>query len=69
VGGWSSYPFCPLKADGMKVAFLFAEDDGKPILHIGNICEVWFEGKSVESFPIKEYHSFEAIQQDGWRVD
>jgi hypothetical protein len=66
---WTSWPLCPLKADGMKVAFLITSDGGKPIIHIGNFYEMVWDHKPLEDFPIKEYPSFEELQQDGWRVD
>jgi len=61
---WPAWPMLPLKR-GSSIGFLFDNDKVKTTVFLGNI----FCGKAPSTLPKMEYTSYEAIYNDGWRVD
>lgn len=57
---------CPLKrydVNGRNMETSYLLPDLKPIIHLGNMWAL------RDGDPVKEYPSFSAIIDDGWRVD
>ena len=61
---WPVWPFLPLKRPGELGVLVELQRGVEPTVHLANLYMV-----KIGVSPTKTYSSFQALYDDGWRVD